>query len=101
MQSLRHRLRDVYAGFTQSLRKVYAGLRSSGTCCLLHKPFQALLRFTQGLRRFTHIVRKPKYVYTDFTQVYAAYMGLRRGQFADEGRVMHSDEGRLDDGEGG
>jgi hypothetical protein len=49
----------------------------------LRKPFQAFLRFTQGLRRFTHIVRKPKYVYAWFTQVYAAYVGLRRGQFAD------------------
>jgi hypothetical protein len=83
MQSLRHSLRDVYAGFTQSLHRVYAGLRSSGTCCLLRKPFQAFLRFTQGLRRFTHIVRKPKYVHAEFTQVYAAYVGLRRGQFAD------------------
>jgi hypothetical protein len=72
--------------FTQRLRKVYAGLRSSGTCCLLRKPFQVFLSFTQGLRRFTHIVRKPKYVYAEFTQVYAAYVGLRRGQFADEGR---------------
>jgi hypothetical protein len=30
-----------------------------------------------------HIVRKPRYVYAEFTQVYAAYVGLRRGQFAD------------------
>jgi hypothetical protein len=83
MQTLRHSLRNVYAMFTQRLRQVYAGLRSSGTCCLLRKPFQAFLRFTHGLRRFTHIVRKPKYVYAEFTQVYA-YVGLRTGQFADD-----------------
>jgi hypothetical protein len=79
-------LRRVYARFTQiiqSLRRVYAGLRSSGTCCLLRKPSKTFYRFTQGLRRFTHIVHKPKKVHAEFTQVYAAYVGLRRGQFAD------------------
>ena len=95
MQSLRQSLRNVYAMFTQRLRQVYAGLRSSGTCCLLRKPFQAFLRFTQGLRRFTHIVHKPKYVYAKFTQVYSAYVGLRRGQFADADNRPHQSKTSL------
>jgi hypothetical protein len=98
MQSLRivyawftHGLHMVYAWFCaeftqmfmQGLRRVYAGLRSSGTCCVLRKPRMGFYRFTHGLRRFTHILRKPEYVYAEFTQVYAGYAGLRRGQLAD------------------
>ncbi len=62
-QSLRKCLRRVYAEFTQvyaefmqimqSLRKVYAGLRSSCTYCVLRKPRKGFYRFTQSLRRFT------------------------------------------------
>ena len=51
-------LRKVYARFTQimfSLRKVYAGLRSSCTCCVLLKPRKGFYRFTQSLRRFTQV----------------------------------------------
>ncbi len=51
-------LRRVYAEFTQimqSLRKVYAGLRSSCTCCVLRKPSKGFYRLTQSLRRFTQV----------------------------------------------
>ncbi len=85
---------NVYGKFTQSLRPVYAKftlwgyaeflqrssyacLRSSGTCGLLRKPCREVNGITQGLRRCTHIVRKPNKVYGALRRVYTGLRKLR------------------------
>ena len=67
---LTQRLRRVYAKFTQSLRRlckvyaeftqVYAVLVHAVSCVNLARDFTGLRRVYAGLRRFTHIVRKPE-----------------------------------------
>ena len=99
---LRRCLHQVYARFTQGLRrlcKVYAEftqfhavLVHAVSCVNLARDFTGLRRVYAGLRRFTHIVRKPEYVYARFTQVYAAYAGLRGGQLADEAHFVEKVE---------
>jgi hypothetical protein len=63
-------LRRVYARFTQSLRRlcrvcaeftqVYAVRVHVVSCVNLARDFTDLRRVYAGLRRFTHIVRKPE-----------------------------------------
>jgi hypothetical protein len=63
-------LRKVYARFTQGLRRlckvyakftqVYAVLVHAVSCVNLARDFTDLRRVYAGLRRFTHIVRKPE-----------------------------------------
>ena len=63
-------LRKVYAEFTQSLRRlclvyaeftqVYAVRVHAVSCVNLARDFTGLRRVYAGLRKFTHIVRKPE-----------------------------------------